>query len=53
MQRDLLSKNLLNADTTAKKHADLAKRQLTHCEHLEKEVDGLVEGPATLELLLP
>ncbi|KAL8272314.1 hypothetical protein Esti_003768 [Eimeria stiedai] len=39
-ERDLLSKNLLNADATAKKHADLAKRQLTHCEHLEKEVDG-------------
>lgn len=39
-QRDLLSKNLLNADATAKKHADHAKRQLTHCEHLEKEVDG-------------
>ncbi|CDJ35633.1 Protein Ccdc146, related [Eimeria mitis] len=39
-ERDLLSKNLLNADATAKKHADHAKRQLTHCEHLEKEVDG-------------
>ncbi|KAL8436076.1 hypothetical protein Efla_002066 [Eimeria flavescens] len=39
-ERDLLSKNLLNADATTKKHVDLAKRQFTHCEHLEKEVDG-------------
>ncbi|XP_026189761.1 cilia- and flagella-associated protein 58 [Cyclospora cayetanensis] len=39
-ERDLLSKNLVNSDASAKKHADLAKRQLTHCEYLEKEVTG-------------
>ncbi|CDJ41162.1 hypothetical protein ETH_00023970 [Eimeria tenella] len=43
-ERDLLSKNLLNADATVKKHADLAKQQLTHCEHLEKEVEGYLES---------